>query len=136
MAAMRGELVIVEDSILTREGVIPGSHVSLAYVVTNHSSRPIKLIGMTASCTCTTLSQLPITVPPRGSSQITAMVTTRAGEDKTEGSIQIYTDDPRKSEIVVGYRLRFTPSPTQEEPQLESLSTSMNVSPLSRGGFR
>jgi len=107
MSAMRGDVLLVDQPLKSVDGIRPGTRVALRYALTNASNRPIKLIGVSTSCTCTLVEGLPITLAPSETRSITATITTREGESVLDGSIRLYTDHPRSAEIVLGYSLRL-----------------------------
>lgn len=115
LSAMRGDLLMVDQPLKSVHGIRPGSRVALRYALTNASRRPIKLLGMSSSCSCTVMEDLPMTLAASETRSVTATITTREGASVLDGSIRLYTDHPRSAEIVLGYRLRLTPPSHPED---------------------
>jgi len=109
LSATQGDSLLVDQRLKSVDGIRPGSRVALRYALTNASGRPIKLIGMSSTCSCTVMEDLPMTLAVSETRSVTAMIRTREGESVLDGSIRLYTDDPRSAEIVLGYSLRLTP---------------------------
>jgi hypothetical protein len=115
ISALRGDSLIVAEPLILVSDVHPGSTVTLRYLLTNATSRPIKLIGMNRSCSCTSTEDLPISLAASESRSIAATITTNTDENSLDGSIRLYTDHPRSSEIVLGYGIRFRHRTVKED---------------------
>jgi len=66
LARLRSDTLIVEPAYLDLGTMPAGERQEAPLTVSNWSDRPLRLIGGTSDCTCTTLSDLPVTIPPGG----------------------------------------------------------------------
>lgn len=107
LSAMRGDSLLANPAYQVVNGVHPGSRVRVQYALTNASDRPIKVIGINTSCSCTTVADIPMSLAPRQTKSVTATIVTREGQVGLDGSIRIYTDEPSSAEVVIGYSVRF-----------------------------
>lgn len=109
LSAVRGDPLLVDRPFRSMSGIRPGSRVLLHYALTNASDRPIKLVGIKASCSCITADELPLTIAVSETKSLSATVKTREDESAKDGSICLYTDHPDSAEIILGYSVRLTP---------------------------
>lgn len=107
LAAVRGDPLVVDQLFKSISGVRPGSRVALRYALTNVSGHPIRLLGARTSCSCTVVGDLPITLAASETRLLKVLIATREDQAAFDGSIRLYTDDLRSTEIVVGYSLHF-----------------------------
>jgi len=71
LARLRGDTMIADPGYLDF-GTLPAGELHEALLtVSNWSDRPVRLIGGTSDCTCTTLSDMPVTIPPGGRAVVT-----------------------------------------------------------------
>lgn len=101
----RGNPLVVDQAMKTMVDVRPGAVVVVNYLLTNTSSRPIRVVGVSPSCTCTVVGDLPMTFAAFETRAITANIHTSEGNPPLDGSITLFTDQPSASEILLGYRL-------------------------------
>ncbi len=64
VARLRGEVVIADPSAVDFGGAARGEVRERQVMVWNFSPAPVRVVGGTADCACTTLADLPVTVPP------------------------------------------------------------------------
>jgi hypothetical protein len=67
LAHLRGELLSAGDGYLDFGSGRPGDRLDASVAVRNWTDSPVRLIGGTSDCSCTTTEDLPVTVPPGGS---------------------------------------------------------------------
>jgi hypothetical protein len=94
----------------------------LEYVLTNHSSSPIRLLGSPPSCglqACLNVRGLPASIAPHGSLALTLDVETRK-PCEFEGRKTIYTDCPGTPQIDLVIRGRI-----ESEARPLSVASSM-----------
>ena len=70
IALLRGETVSVDPGYVDLGGGWPGDRLDAVAAVKNWTERPVRLYGGTSDCSCTTLDDLPITIPPRSSADV------------------------------------------------------------------
>ncbi len=101
----RGEAILVDERAKMISGVHPGNQIVATYSLTNNSGRPLKLIGVVPSCTCTTVESLPLTLAPSETKTITARIKFSEAAPNFSGSMRLFTDEPSSPEIVLSYTL-------------------------------
>lgn len=104
-AYARGHHVLA-DTYTKSLGPIPvGKSKTVSFRLSNTSRRPITLIGAARSCTCTTASALPLTIPPSGSVEVAVNASARA-PGKYSTDVRFFTDDSRDAELALAVRWR------------------------------
>lgn len=102
--ASSGGGLLVTESTTKRLGEMPPGQVQTAsFVLKNLGDRPVKLIGAKASCSCTAVDGVPVTVAPSGSREVTFRVATPSQPGPVDGEVTLYTNNPEQVEI----RLRY-----------------------------
>jgi Protein of unknown function (DUF1573) len=107
VAALGGDPLVVDDPVKSMSGIRPGDRVTLRYALTNLSRHPIRLLGVSTSCSCTVVNDIPMVLAASETRSVTAAITTSERQSAVNGSIRLYTDDLRCAEIVVRYTLHF-----------------------------
>jgi hypothetical protein len=110
LAFLRGGRLLVDEPVKSIDGVRAGSQVVISYTLANLSGRPLKLVGMAASCTCTVIEDIPMTLAMSETKMVTAKIKTSDGESDLSGSIRLFTDDIHSPEITLAYLVRFAPT--------------------------
>lgn len=77
-------------------GVVPaGESRQLVYKISNISDRPIRILGSRMSCSCTSVENVPKSIPADDAIEIRARFhPTETQRDRYAGSITVFTDDP------------------------------------------
>lgn len=78
VAAVRGEPLTIHPIVIDLGEGPRGRRLIGQVSVTNHSSRPVRLVGGTTDCACVTTEDLPVTVPAGGQVDIRVRVTVSA----------------------------------------------------------
>ena len=110
LAYLRGERLLVDKPYQAIGGVHPGGQVVVRYAVTNESEHSVNLIGMTCSCTCTIVENLPKTLGASETKIVSARVNLAEGKTDVSGAIRLYTDDPHSPEIPLAFSVRAAKS--------------------------
>ena len=74
-AYIRGERLLVANPVQSIDKVRAGESVIVRYAVTNLTGHPVRLIGKTASCSCTAIEDLPSRLATSETRQISATIT-------------------------------------------------------------
>lgn len=80
---------------------------SMNFKIRNISSDPVSILGFRNSCTCTLVDSIPHVIEPNGTIEVNVLIRidpARSGS-KIAGSIWLYANDPKLSEIVFEYVL-------------------------------
>lgn len=94
LARLRGDELTVSPGYLDF-GVLPaGAHRDATLTVSNWSAAPVRLIGGTSDCTCTTLSDLPVTIPPGGRADVTVTMVAPSSAGALTRTVILRTDHP------------------------------------------
>jgi hypothetical protein len=98
VAYFRGEPLVLAatKSIGVLEG---GRHYTVHVPLTNASRRPIKIIGAQASCICTTLTGLPLSLAPGESRSLDIDISTIERMGRIETRIDLFTDHPASQRV-------------------------------------
>ena len=64
LARVQGYALVVDSFSKSIGEIPPGTKSEATFLLTNVSSTPVTILGAQTSCRCTTLSDLPLTVPP------------------------------------------------------------------------
>lgn len=78
-----------------------GQRYKVRVPVTNVSRRPIKIIGAQTSCTCTTLTGLPLSLQPQEKQVLEIGVSTFGKNGALTARVELFTDDPTKQNIAL-----------------------------------
>ncbi|MFO0799087.1 MAG: DUF1573 domain-containing protein [Gemmataceae bacterium] len=101
LARLRGDTLIAEPPYLDLGTVPAGERQEAPLTVTNWSAGPLRLIGGTSDCTCTTLSDLPVTIPPGGRAVVTIRLVPPQGAGHLLRAVMLRTDSPDQPELRV-----------------------------------
>lgn len=64
VAKLRGENLVLTPSYVDFGSGKPGETLEATATVTNYTDEPVRLIGGTTDCTCATVDEFPLTIPP------------------------------------------------------------------------
>ncbi len=119
LAYLHGERILVDDPSQSFDGTHAGGHVVVRYALTNLSGRPVNIIGMTCSCTCTIVEDMPKSLGTLETKVVSARVNLSEGKTDVSGSIRLYTDEPHSPEISLTFSVRATPSNGSGVPRVQ-----------------
>lgn len=111
LAKVQGRTVALQSSVVDAGEEPEGTVKPLSVTVTNTSSRDVRLIGGSVSCTCTTTQNLPVTVPAEGQVVVEIELKFRGTPGQFEHRFDFITDDktqPRLHGVIIG-RVADTP---------------------------
>ena len=92
LALIRGETLIVEPAVLEVGEAHEGVSRVLPIRLHNYGNKPIKVIGGNVSCTCMTLTDLPVTVPAKGKVTVRIEVKFRGTKGRFNHSFRFFHD--------------------------------------------
>ncbi len=99
LAKWQGRTVALRSSVIDAgEGTV-GMTKQLPVIVTNASSRDIRLIGGGASCSCTTTQNLPTIVPAGSEVAVQIELTFRGTPGKFEHRFEFFSDDKKQPKL-------------------------------------
>jgi len=101
LARLRGDTLIADPGYLDFGTVPAGEPREAPLTVGNWSDRPVRLIGGTSDCTCTTLSDLPLTIPPGGRAVVTIRLVPPTDAGHLTRTVMLRTDSPDQPELRV-----------------------------------
>jgi hypothetical protein len=82
------------------------------FVIRNLSNRPVKILGVTTSCTCITTDALPLLINAMGSKELHATLRlTKSPTGRTEQNLTYHTDHPAAPALTVKARGRVEIEP-------------------------
>ena len=94
LARLRGKSLITDDVDLGTGKT--GEILEGAAIIRNVTYHPIRLVGGSANCGCTVLSDLPVTVKPGGSASVRVILTIPAtSQERMNRGVMLRTDDVR-----------------------------------------
>lgn len=101
LSRLRGDELTVAPGHLDF-GVLPtGEAADAALTVSNWSDRPVRLIGGTSDCTCTTLSDLPVTIAPGDRVEVTVRLVAPSSAGHLTRTVTLRTDHPDQPVVLV-----------------------------------
>jgi len=119
LAYLRGERLLIDEPLQSISGVHPGSQIVVPYALTNLTGRPVKLVGMATSCSCSVIEELPIAIAAAETRMVAVTIKIAENRSDFSGSLQLFTDDPHSPEIDLGYSVRVDSSASAREPQAD-----------------
>ncbi|AMV27856.1 hypothetical protein VT84_25865 [Gemmata sp. SH-PL17] len=106
LARWQGQTVALQSSVVEAGEATEGTRRQFPVVVTNRSSRDVRIIGGNADCTCTTTRNLPVTVPASGEVTVEIDLKFRGTPGRFEHRFELFTDDkthPKLRGVIVGH---------------------------------
>lgn len=108
LAYARGERLVVDRPRVDLGVVAAGAKYPIRFRVANLGGTPVRLVGCSTSCDCTTPQDLPATIPP--SSTITFDVRYKPRLDQAQPiRLRLYTDHPACPELPMTIRAEVGP---------------------------
>jgi hypothetical protein len=101
LAYLRGESLIPDAYSKSFGTVAKDERPTVEFLLRNWGKQPIKVRGVTRSCTCLATSDLPIVIPPHGEAilQVSSRATSRLGQYSQR--LRVFTD-AGQSNLVLG----------------------------------
>lgn len=115
-AALRGETFVIEPGQIDLGSVRMGEAHTGTFTIRNLSSKPIRVVGATANCTCVSTNDLPLTVAARSKRQIAFRVA--VNQPAYEQEIIFSVDDGSLQPYTAKVRARGFPSPASEKAKV------------------
>ena len=106
LARLRGETVTA-DGYLDFGAGPAGGLVTQTATLQNWTDQPVRVVGGTSDCSCTTTEDLPVTLPPGGEAAVRIRMTIpAASRGQLTRTVELWTDSPRapKVRFTVGCR--------------------------------
>jgi hypothetical protein len=101
LARLRGDPLTVNPDYLELGAIPVGESRDAALTVCNWSDRPVRLIGGTSDCTCTTLSDLPVTIAPGERTTVAIHLVAPPGAGLLTRMVMLRTDHPDQPQVRV-----------------------------------
>jgi Protein of unknown function (DUF1573) len=111
LAKWQGRTIALQSSVIDAGEETVGTVKRLPVTVTNNSSRDVRLLGGSVSCSCTTTQNLPVTVPADGEVVVEIELKFRGTPGQFDHRFEFFTDDkaqPKLHGVIVG-RVADTP---------------------------
>jgi hypothetical protein len=111
LARWQGQTVALRSSVVEAGEAAEGTRRQFPVMLTNSSSRDVRIVGGNADCSCTTTRNLPVTVPASGEVTIEIELKFRGTPGRFEHHFELFTDDkvrPKLRGVIVG-RVADTP---------------------------
>ncbi len=102
IAFLKGETVHVGNPSQTIN-VKPRQPFEVIYDVVNLSNAPIKIIGAQSSCTCTSISELPMTLAPHQTKTFKVNVSASKTDKDQSGSVRLFTTDEHRRSLLLSF---------------------------------
>ncbi len=99
LARLRGDALTLTPDYLDFGTLPAGESRDAALTVSNWSDRPVRLVGGTSDCTCTTLADLPVTIVPGGRAAVTVRLAAPPSEGQLTRTVMLRTDHPDQPHV-------------------------------------
>lgn len=109
LARLRGENVTIVPELCQLGEGKPGEERVYQVRLTNHSDRPVRVVGGTRSCACSVLHNLPITLAPGATGSLEVRVSFRGSPGIFQHSFALVTDDKAQTFIYGRFTGRVLP---------------------------
>ena len=105
LAAARGRGLAVDAATKSVGLVEEGEQVTTDFTLTNVTTRPIRIVGSTSSCSCAVPGgEIPFEIPPGSSRPFQVLVVPQASPAQFLRSVGLYTDFPGQNELVLNVK--------------------------------
>jgi hypothetical protein len=98
---LRGEIIHADARIKSFGDQPIDTKTEVSFVLTNLTSRPIKIVGSSTTCSCTIAENLPMTIVPHGSASVNVAVSIGQELGAVRQDVEFYTDCPNLPSLVV-----------------------------------
>jgi hypothetical protein len=107
-----GSRLVATTSTLHAGDLKDGQTASVAFNLMNYSSRPIHVAGAKASCKCLAWDDLPLTIPPGASRQVTIRVRGQGPDPRIQReTAYLAFDEHASAQTALSVTVRVRPSP-------------------------
>jgi hypothetical protein len=100
LARLRGESITVSPDVAYLGEGTHREERAFTVRLQNHTDHPIRVLGATATCSCQAVEELPITLEPGHSREISVRVLLRGGPGFFKESYVFLTDDPIQPRVI------------------------------------
>jgi hypothetical protein len=97
-----GVRAIIEPASVTLKGGKPGDVCDAVLTIHNFADTPLRVLGVTTTCTCVSTEKLPLVIAPRGRKEV--RVTVHVGASSSERPVQTveyHTNHPSAPNLMV-----------------------------------
>ena len=111
LAKWQGRTVSLRSGVIDAGEEPAGTVKRFAVTVRNASSRDVRIVGGSVSCSCTTTQNLPVTVPADGAAEVEIELKFSGTPGQFDHRLEFFTDDktqPKLHGVIVG-RVAHTP---------------------------
>ena len=98
---VQGQRVLFDPLTVTLSDVPSASRIEHAVNISNCSSSEVKLIGAKSGCSCVTLDEFPIRIPPGESYSLAIRIATPEGPSDFEHTIPVFLENSGYQKVVV-----------------------------------
>jgi hypothetical protein len=93
LARLRGESITIEPAVSSVGEGRAGDERVFAVKITNHTDRPIRLVGGTTRCACIATQDLPVTLEPRVTQSVNVWLRFHGAPGSFQHRFEFFTDD-------------------------------------------
>jgi len=104
LARWRGEIIVPEPPILEAGAGVSGTQRTITVRLYNYSDRLVEIVGGSSSCSCMTLSSLPVKLVSGGARDIQVQVGYTGSPGRFLREFLLYTDHPSARVLYVHFR--------------------------------
>jgi hypothetical protein len=104
---LEGDRLLVADPFKSIGEVPSGSKHLVSFSVRNYSGRPVRILGVKSSCSCTTIEDLPRTLNAGQTMTVPVTVDLPRSGETFLGHIEIFTDYPEQAAVLLRIRARL-----------------------------
>ena len=101
LAKLRGEHIGLSAGYLDFGEGTAGQRLNASIGVTNYSESPLRIYGGTSDCSCTATQNLPLTIPPGETAEVTVQLKVpKAGTGQMTRKVWLLTDSPEQQKVL------------------------------------
>jgi hypothetical protein len=112
LARLRGESVTVDPRVSDVGEAAAGEQRTFTIQLTNRTAKPIRVVGGTTSCACIATKDLPITLPPAESQEISVQIRFTGSAGRFSHRFTLNTDDDVQPLVIARFAGRVVESPS------------------------
>jgi len=99
LAYLRGDPLITDAYARSVGTIERGSNQEIVFKISNHSTRPVKILGAKTSCSCVHLDSLPLTVLGEGSLPFRIRFYAGVRQGKVVENVRLFVDHPSQRRL-------------------------------------
>jgi hypothetical protein len=107
LAHLRGERIVVQPAVSDVGEGVSGEWRDFEILITNHGDSPVRIVGGTDDCACSTTSDLPVTIPAHGSAALTLRGRLSGTPGRFLQRYVLYTDDSEQGVLTARFAGRI-----------------------------